>query len=141
DALVTKILAFKPSATAPRPGLLVSDRTVDGVDFKAQSTQYATSFLPLMTKYFINRNDGTPDQVRAQILNTINLNNPLVVNWGGHGSTQVWTGDGLLRTQDVSTMTNRSLGLFVMTTCLNGYFPDPTQTSLSEAVLLDTAGG
>ncbi len=141
DALVTKILAFKPSASAPRSALLVSDRTVEGIDYQAQSNEYAASMLPLMTKQFINRTDGSPDQLRAQILNTINLNKPLVVNWGGHGSTQVWTGDGLLRVKDAPLLTNAAPSLFVMTTCLNGYFPDPTQTSLSEAVLLDAPGG
>ncbi len=141
DALVTKILAFKPSASAPRPGLLVSDRLRDGVDFRAQAEQYAAALLPLMTKQFINRDPGTPDQVRAQILNAINLNKPLIVNWGGHGSTQVWTGDGLLRAQDAASLTNTAPSLFVMTTCLNGYFLDPTLTSLSEAVLLDAPGG
>ncbi|MBI3424412.1 MAG: DUF11 domain-containing protein [Acidobacteria bacterium] len=141
DALVAKILTFKPNAANPRPALLVSDRTVDGVNYQTQSQEYAASLLPLMTKYFVNRNDGAPDQVRAQILNTINLNQPLVVNWGGHGSTQVWTGDGLLRVQDAASLTNAAPSLFVMTTCLNGYFPDPSQTSLGEAVLLNAPGG
>ncbi|MBI3427858.1 MAG: hypothetical protein HY011_33465, partial [Acidobacteria bacterium] len=47
----------------------------------------------------------------------------------------------LLRAQDAAALTNATPGLFVLTTCLNGYFPDPQQSSLGEAVLLDTAGG
>ncbi len=140
DAVVTKLLGFKPTAR-PRGALLVSDAVSDGVNFQAQSEQLAALLPALMLKQFINRNDGTPDEVRAQILNTINLAAPLVVNWLGHGSTQVWAGDGLLRSQDAAALTNTAPGLFVMTTCLNGYFADPVQTSLGEAVLADTAGG
>ncbi len=140
DAVVGKILAFKVSAI-PRGGLFVSDRTVDGVNFKAISEQLASLLPPLMTKQFINRTDGQPEQLRTQIVNSINLAKPLVVNWLGHGSTQVWTGDGLLRTQDVAALSNSAAGLFVMTTCLNGYFTDPQQQSLGEAVLLNPLGG
>ncbi|MBI1762754.1 MAG: hypothetical protein HYR56_15070, partial [Acidobacteria bacterium] len=140
ELAVNKTLGFKPG---PGPGtsLFVSDRTVDGVDFKAASEALAQQLPALMVKQFVNRNDGPPAQVRAQIVRSINLTAPLVVNWQGHGSTQVWTGDGLLRAQDAAALTNATPGLFVLTTCLNGYFPDPQQSSLGEAVLLDTAGG
>ncbi len=140
DAVVGKMLAFNLPLT-PRDSLFVSDRTVDGVNFKALSEELARQLPALMTKQFANRNDGAPEQVRAQIINSINLTKPLVVNWLGHGSTQVWTGDGLLRTQDAAALTNAATSLFVMTTCLNGYFTDQQQQSLSEAVLLDTPGG
>ncbi len=140
DALLTKLLAFKPDPQ-PRPALLVSDRTTDGVNYQQQSQQYAALLPALMFKQFVNRQDGAPEQVRAQIINTINRNNPLLVNWAGHGSTQVWTGDGLLRAQDAPALTNRAPGLFVMATCLNGYFIDPRQTGLGEALLLDAPGG
>ncbi len=140
EAVVTKLLAFKPTAQ-PRGALLVSDRVSDGVNYQAQSEQLAALLPALMLKQFVNRNDGAPEQVRAQILNTLKLTAPLVVNWLGHGSTQVWTGDGLLRTQDAAALTNTAHGLYVMTTCLNGYFADPVQTSLGEAMLTDTTGG
>ena len=38
-------------------------------------------------------------------------------------------------------LNNATAGLFVMTTCLNGYFTDPQQQSLGEAVLLNPLGG
>jgi uncharacterized repeat protein (TIGR01451 family) len=140
DAVVAKILAYNPNVNT-RSALLVSDRTAYGVNFKADSEQLANLLPPTMIKQFINRTDGTPDQTRNQIIDTVNLTNPLVVNWQGHGSTQVWTGDGLLRAQDASAFTNSSTGLYVMTTCLNGYFTDPTQLSLGEAMLINAPGG
>lgn len=140
DAVINKILAFK-MPTTPRNALFVSDRASEGVNFKTLSERLASALPALMMKQFINRNDGAPEQVRGQILNSINLAKPLVVNWLGHGSTQVWTGDGLLRTQDAALLNNATAGLFVMTTCLNGYFTDPQQQSLGEAVLLNPLGG
>lgn len=140
DALVTKILSFKPTTTL-RGALLVSDRAQPGLDFRAENERLATLLPALMIKQFIGRDDGTPDQVRGMIVNSINQAAPLVVNWLGHGSTQVWTGDGLLRSQDAPALTNAAKSVFVMTTCLNGYFTDPSQTGLSEAVLIDSTGG
>jgi uncharacterized repeat protein (TIGR01451 family) len=140
DTVITKILAFNPNVNT-RTALLVSDRLAYGVNFKADSEQLANLLPTTMIKQFINRADGTPDQMRNQIVSTINQTKPLVVNWQGHGSTQVWTGDGLLRAQDAATLTNPATGLYVMTTCLNGYFTDPTQMSLGEAVLINAPGG
>jgi hypothetical protein len=140
EAVINKILAFKMSTT-PRNALFVSDRTTEGVNFKKLSERLADALPALMLKQFINRADGSPEQVRGQIVNSINLAKPLVVNWLGHGSTQVWTGDGLLRAPDAAALNNATAGLFVMTTCLNGYFTDPQQQSLGEAVLLNPLGG
>jgi len=140
DALVAKILGV-PAENATRSALLVSDRTVYGVDFKSTSEQLARLLPATMPRQFVNRNDGSPEQVRNQIVNSINQTQPLVVNWQGHGSTQVWTGDGLLRAADAPLLTNPATSLFVMTTCLNGYFIDTNQVSLAEAVLLNSSGG
>lgn len=142
DAVVTKLLSatFNP---ANRSGVFVSDRVVEGFDFRAISQQLAGVLPTGLSRQHINRMDGTPDAVRASVIQAINApgNSPLVVNWLGHGSTQVWTGDGLLRTQDVPALANSLPALFTMTTCLNGYFVDPTQVSLGEAVLTNSPSG
>lgn len=142
DAVVTKLLSVSVNP-ANRSAVLVSDRVVEGFDFRAVSQQLAGLLPAGLTKHHINRNDGAPDAVRAAIMQAINGagSSPLVVNWLGHGSTQVWTGDGLLRTQDVSALVNSLPALFTMTTCLNGYFIDPFQVSLGEAVLTHAPGG
>lgn len=140
EALVAKILSFRATNT-PRGALLVSDRAQPGLDFRAENERLATLLPSLMTKQFIGRDDGSAEQVRGMIINGVNQTTPLVVNWLGHGSTQVWTGDGLLRSQDAPMLTNAAKSVFVMTTCLNGYFTDPSQTGLSEAVLVESTGG
>lgn len=60
----------------------------------------------------------------------------------GHGSIDVWTGEGLLRGADAPALTNGSrLSLFVMMTCLNGYYEGTGLDSLAESVLKAEGGG
>jgi hypothetical protein len=139
ETIITKLINFKPDEQR-RSALLVSDRTTNGYDFRSTSEQLARELPPLMFKQFINRNDGSVEQVRSQIIQSINQG-PLVVNWYGHGSVDVWTGDGLLRARDAASLTNRLPSLFVMATCLNGYFIGVPQLSLSDALLFNTPGG
>ena len=100
------------------------------------------SLLPAGTSVQrINRGAQSGDAVRAQIVNGINAG-PSVVNWMGHGSVNVWTGDGLLRNDDAPSLTNgQHLSLFVMMTCLNGYFQDPSLDGLAETLLKAQQGG
>lgn len=139
ETIIAKLINFKPGEPL-RSALLVSDRTTDGYDFRAASDQLAKDLPVLMFKQFINRNDGGAEQLRGQIIQSINQS-PLLVNWHGHGSVDVWTGEGILRARDAAALTNRLPSLFVMTTCLNGYFIGIPQLSLSDALLLNTAGG
>ena len=48
-----------------------------------------------------------------------------IVNYNGHGSVSLWRGN-ILTNSDAAAMTNsQKLSVFVMMTCLNGYFNDP----------------
>jgi len=60
----------------------------------------------------------------------------------GHGSVGVWTGAGLLNTEDSTTLANgNKLPLMFLLTCLNGYSHDVFVESLGEAMLLAPGGG
>jgi hypothetical protein len=53
----------------------------------------------------------------------------------------LWSG-GLLTNEDAGNLTNgERLPLFVMMTCLNGYFHDPALDSLAESLLKAENGG
>jgi len=62
------------------------------------------------------------------------------VNYAGHGSANVWR-DQLLDTTSAEQLENASLPVFLMMTCLNGYFQDAVSDSLSESLLKAQKGG
>lgn len=138
--VVNKLVNFAPT-DAQQAAVMVSDRNgTNDLNFTAAS-QAVGALLPEGTSITsINRNDGTADVVRGRIVDGINAG-PMVVNYLGHGSTTVWTGDGLLRDTDAAALTNGNrLPLFVMMTCLNGYFQG-NGDSLAEALLKSGQGG
>ncbi|MGB8508794.1 MAG: C25 family cysteine peptidase, partial [Pyrinomonadaceae bacterium] len=140
--VVGKIVAHEPDAAAPSSAVMVADRDgADGYSFEA-ATDSVQNLLPATVSIArINRGPQSADAVRNQIVGAVNAG-PSIVNWMGHGSINVWTGEGLLRGEDASALQNGGrLPLFVMMTCLNGYYQDPSLDSLSESLLKAEAGG
>lgn len=138
---VEKIAGFSASAFVQRV-VTVADRTgADGFSFET-ATSGVESLLPSSVAVGrINRGTRAAEEVRAEILSEINAG-PSLVNWMGHGSVSVWTGDGLLRAEDAASLSNGSrLSFFVLMTCLNGYYHDPSLESLAESLLKAPAGG
>jgi hypothetical protein len=139
--VVNKIVSrtFDPAQTS---ALMVADRDgSDGYNFET-ATDAVENFLPAGANVSrINRRSQDAGVVRSQIVAGVNAG-PLVVNWMGHGSIDVWTGDGLLRGSDAASLTNGNrLPLFVMMTCLNGYYEGTGLDSLAESVLKAEHGG
>jgi hypothetical protein len=79
-----------------------------------------------------------PNDLTADIKDTINQG-ALVVNYSGHGSTQIWAHENVFDHTDVAALTNDTmLPLFVNMACLTGYFGYPEAynfPSLAEALL------
>jgi hypothetical protein len=139
--VVNKIVSrtFDSSQTS---ALMVADRdSSDGYSFES-ATDSVQGFLPAGSSVTrINRRAQDAATVRSQIVAGVNAG-PLVVNWMGHGSIDVWTGDGLLRGSDAASLTNGNrLPLFLMMTCLNGYYEGTGLDSLAESVLKAQGGG
>jgi len=64
------------------------------------------------------------------------------VNYIGHGSVEIWSGDDLLDDTKASSLSNGTrLPLFIIMNCLNGFFHDVYTESLAEALLLSKKGG
>ena len=88
----------------------------------------------------VNRGSEEDSVIRREVLEGINEGEK-IVNYNGHGSVGLWRG-GILTGSDAAGMTNRErLTVFVMMTCLNGYFADPGVESLSESVMKAEGGG
>jgi Peptidase family C25 len=136
--IVDKIIAYDQQSAQPsRQALLVSDT---GFELATNSLR---QLLPSGTSAVtVNRGDGPTDSaIRVRILDALK-GGPSVVNYYGHGAVDVWTGAGLLKSADAASLRNAGdLSLFVMMTCLNGYFIEPKTQSLAEALLRAPHGG
>lgn len=124
-----------------RAALLVSDKSID-YDFEAASRSLFGLIPQGMAIQTLNRAQGPTDAaVKARLLEALNRG-PTVVNFFGHGSPGIWTGGSIFTIKEAPLLTNASsLSLYLMMTCLNGYFVDPEYPSLAESLLLNPRGG
>jgi hypothetical protein len=143
DLVVSKITGYTPGSLQQEV-LLVVDKNSASDSFSFE--QFGQELAPLVPSSLklktVNRASNADDvALHTQVVNAINQG-PLVVNYVGHGSVEVWTGASLLSTSDTATLTNSNhLPVFVMMTCLNGYFPNPARDSLAESLLRKNSGG
>jgi hypothetical protein len=136
-AMVAKVIRYDQSRPSDEM-LLVADMN-DGYDFEAM----ATALKPLVTLEVkigqLNRGETDIATARAKLFDAINRGQK-VVNYSGHGSVDQWKAD-LLNVSDAPGLENSDrLTVFIMMTCLNGYFNDPGIDSLGEALLRQNAG-
>ncbi|HSO75032.1 MAG TPA: C25 family cysteine peptidase, partial [Blastocatellia bacterium] len=137
-SIVQKIFAYEESVKSDSV-LLVADSN-DIYDFEGASDK----LLPLLPSNIkaevVNRGHiGNDAAARSQILAALNAGQR-IVNYTGHGNADQWRGN-LLQAGDAAALTNdKHLSLFVLMTCLNGYFNHPTQSSLAESMLKAPGG-
>ena len=135
--LVSKITSYERSAPAQEL-LLVADAN-DGFDFEAATDQLLTLIPAGLRVTRIRRGQMGDETARAILLDALSREQR-IVNYTGHGSVDLWRG-GLLSSADAEAINNNGLPLFVMMTCLNGYFHDAATDSLAESLLKVERGG
>jgi len=119
---------------------LVVDDNRDGPDFEASTADLRTVIPADRRVEQINRGGLDPTIARSVLLDALNRG-PQFVNYVGHGNSTEWRG-GLLSTDDVSSLSNGDgLPIFLMMTCLTGYFHDAQFDSLAEALVRTEKGG
>jgi len=134
-----KMSAFEGAivnAMVTRGALFVADDPF-GYDFALVNQNLRDELPPEMPAVFITRQDDLDVAVvRAHIIAEIN-NGRFLVNYTGHGGTGVWSSSQMLRISDIPLMTNTgsNLSLFLMLTCLNGFFVDPSVDWMAEALV------
>jgi hypothetical protein len=139
QTVIGKITSYVPGQSG-YGALLVSDHFED-YDFEAANNNVRALLPAGMPVTTVNRRDNSAEQVRSDIVAGINQG-PQLVNYAGHGSVEVWTGAGILRSIDKSSLTNGSkLPMVVTMTCLNGFFHDVFTESLAEALIRAEGGG
>ncbi len=123
-----------------REALLVADKQ-DGFDFAAANEDVATALSPTLSVESLLLDATDVTRVRDTLLTRLN-EGKLLVNYMGHGSTEVWANGELLTSTDALALTNRDkLPVVVAMNCLNGFFHDLYTTSLAEALLKAEQGG
>lgn len=135
SAIIGKIVNYERQPTA-KSAAFVAD-TSDGYDFAA-ANQSVFSLLPKGIETIEIRRENA--DAKSRLLNAV-ADGQSIVSYAGHGSSGIWRGN-LLTNSDAAALENGDkLPLFVMMTCLNGYFQDPAADSLSETLLRNPNGG
>jgi hypothetical protein len=139
DVLVSKIVGYEQTAPI-QEAVLVAD--INGVfDFETVSEELR-GLLPssIVIRKIFRSDFGTDGEARNALIGTINQG-PLLVNYLGHGSVELWNG-GILNSAEAGALINGwRLPFFINMTCFNGMFHDVYTESLSEALLKAEGGG
>jgi hypothetical protein len=138
NTVVSKIVGYERSG-AQGIALLVAD-IGDDFDFEGASEEIRV-LLPssLAVRKIYRGKFSSDDMVKSELLRGIN-EGPLLVNFIGHGSVEIWRGN-ILTSDDAEALVNKGLPFFVSMTCLNGLFHDLYTESLAEALLKAPGGG
>jgi len=141
--VISKIINYENSSggTWTKQVLMLADNPDDGGDFPADSNNMA-ALLPIgYTANKIYLSERSIDEARRLVLDGIN-SGALLLNYIGHAGVDRLAQEGLLLTSDVASMTNQErLPVVAAMTCAAGQFAIPGYDSLSEVLLLKTAGG
>jgi peptidase C25-like protein len=136
-AMVSKIIGYDQSSSFDE-ALLYADSN-SGFDFEAASAQLALLLPDNIRAEQINRGQMDAATARSLLFEAIRRGMK-AVNYTGHGSQTIWK-DFVLTSADAENLENEGLPLFVMMTCLNGYFIDPGAYSLAEGLMKAERGG
>ncbi len=129
--LVSKIVNYEKSRHGNNY-LLTADDEQGFVDA-------GTSLLSLLPSGATTISLTRTDTNQAQLLSDINRG-PDMVTYIGHGNVNFWAGDWL-SDENAAGLTNVDHpAVFLMMTCLNGYFIDPQLDSLAESLLASDGG-
>jgi hypothetical protein len=143
DLVVSKIIGYENGSFAGSwnsQGLLVADQNIDSNFTAAANSAAATLPLTLQTsKILADTLDAST--ARSQILAALN-NGELLVDYSGHGAQQQWSFSDLFDINDAAALSNGGrLPVYLLMDCLNGFFQDPSATSLADSLLLAPNGG
>jgi Peptidase family C25/Propeptide_C25/Concanavalin A-like lectin/glucanases superfamily/Domain of unknown function (DUF2341) len=152
EVMAGKIVSYEESAntqTWEKNVLLVADNATTDYEkvFEQMDNDVAGSIPQGMNSPFMGylSRYGSAGALNTAIMNRMNVDGSLVVNYSGHGSVQVWANEDIFNVDDVAALSNGGkLPFFVAMTCLNGYFVFPEALawpSLAEALMRGAGKG
>ena len=135
--MIAKILGYDQSEAVDRI-MLVSDSSED-FNFDSITSGLRTAVPQNILVREIDRGLMDPSSVEAEFIAGLDQGQK-IVNYLGHGNVDQWRGR-LLTSASAGRLTNsKHLPLFVMMTCLNGYFQDTSLESLAESLMKSRGG-
>ncbi|MGB8643717.1 MAG: C25 family cysteine peptidase [Anaerolineae bacterium] len=142
--VVDKILAYEETPRTAdwlHRAVLVTDNTE--TTFDEQSNGIA-ALLPQNVaphKIYLSAFKGDRASARSQLIEQWNSGS-LMVMYMGHGSITTWAEGPLFSDKNLDEIQNGArLPILITPTCLDGYFYQPNQDSLSEQLLFKSDGG
>jgi hypothetical protein len=136
-AMVSKIIGYE-SSTGSNSALIAADMN-DGYFFAGLNPQLRGLMPAGMAVEEVTRGTADDATVKSQLIGAINRG-VTIVNYNGHGSVNQWRAD-FLENGDAAGLTNsQKLAVFVMMTCMNGYYNDPALDSLAESLMRASGG-
>jgi hypothetical protein len=141
--VISKIANYENGSTTgawTQQALVIADQNV-GADFTAEANSAGLTLPASLTTTKILADGLDPATASQQIIAAINAG-ALIVNYTGHGSEQQWSFSDLLDNTSATALTNGNrLPVFLIMDCLNGFFHDVFEESLSSALLFAPNGG
>jgi hypothetical protein len=159
--MVAKIIAYEstpntkfadPNNAWEKNVLLVADNQRPGTDYLyeadfAAMNEAAAALLPAYMNAqpgYLGIHYASAAFLNDFIFDTLNTDGALMVNYSGHGATQIWADEHILDNGDLAGLTNGvELPFFVSMSCETGVFsyPEPWDfASLAEGLLRSSAG-
>jgi uncharacterized repeat protein (TIGR01451 family) len=141
--VVSKIVGYESGASAGswnQQALVIADQNI-GADFTTAANAAAADLPSSLTVTKIIADGQDPTAITQQILGSLN-NGALLVNYLGHGSEEQWSFADFFDDSTAATLTNGNrLPVYLLMDCLNGFFQDVYDTSLSTSLMLAPNGG
>jgi uncharacterized repeat protein (TIGR01451 family) len=120
--------------------LMVADVN-DSINFTKDSQLVQKQLPSTMQVTDVFASNMTIPQAQQEIVDSIN-SGQLLVNYAGHGSEEMWSGDDLFDNTTATALTNgSSLPVFLIMDCLNGFFQDVYEQPLAVTLMLAPNGG
>ncbi len=141
--VVSKIVGYERGAGAGswnQQALVIADQNI-GADFTTAANAAAADLPASLTTTKILADGQDPTAIKQQILAGLN-NGALLVNYLGHGSEEQWSFADFFDDTSATSLSNGDrLPVYLMMDCLNGYFQDVYDTTLSTSLMVAPNGG
>jgi hypothetical protein len=141
--VVAKIVGYERGAGAGswnQQAVVIADQNIGG-DFSTAANAAAADIPASLAVTKILADGQDPSIITPQVLAALNSGS-LLVNYIGHGSEEQWSFADFFDDTTAASLSNGDrLPVYLLMDCLNGFFQDVYDTSLSTSLMVAPNGG